>query len=1016
MSQVNTCLPHCPCCEKTLPSDLQAIFCPFCGCQLNSSSKERQLDPSLTFGTTAVALVPGHVPQQDPIQFSIGPYHIIRPIGKGGMGEVFLAYDTNCGRRIALKRIRADLVEHTQMHRRFLKEARITSQLTHPAIIPIYSIHDEEHLVYYTMPYVEGETLKQILNKARQKEKQGQKGSHDESIPSLIHIFLSICQAVGYAHARGVLHRDLKPENIIVGKYGEVLILDWGLAKLIPQAAAAASKINEDEEEEELATAIEAHPLHALTHLGKVVGTLSHMAPERALGHAATFQTEVYALGVILYQILTLRYPFHRKNLKEFKHKIHLEKLHDPVLVAPYRDVPELLAKIAIKSLAKSPRDRYQTVDELLHDLKNYIEGRSEWSLAATLDINNKKDWEFQENILITEHIAITRGPEISTWVSLMVSQHPFDQNAKIETTIRIGEQGEGLGFLFNIPEVQERININDGYTLWIGSDINYATKLSRSTVEVLHAPEVFFKRGQWYKVTIENIHNHINFYLDGQLQFSYHGLLPLLGTHVGLLSRDADFEIGPLKIYTGGQSITLNCLAVPDAFLAHKDYKTALSEYRRIGQSFPGRAEGREALFRSGMTLLEQAKSKPAGPEREQLYEETFLEFEKLRNTPGAPLEYLGKAITYQSLGEAEEELKCLELALRRYPSHPLLSTVQEHILYRLHESSRYERSTTYGFILLVLRHLPQASTTTSITSMLKSLEKNWESLSFIEMEPAISTNVKLRNLYFATQLSFWISKPYALLEICDAITSIENYSVILLANALFCLIELGQDGWKEAQNKMDELRAKGQENQLFAWLDIAILAHAHSLPAAIQALLAQPTTSLNKNEERLALHLMEMALLNGTAQQVHVIAKKYKSEDLPADVRLRWDANQIWAHLQEKNWTAAGLLLNAYAPEILSQESSILHFLYGCWLYATEGKDIALIHFSSVLETIYPHSWLMFSHYHRCATEEHISSWQQRRFLWEKKQLYRQLQLFYHCADDEMKSQYYRQQLLNM
>lgn len=113
-----------------------------------------------------------HVPDKESIKYSIGPYQVLGDIGKGGMGEVLLAYDTVCGRRIALKKIRADLLSHKQMHRRFLKEARITSQLTHPAIIPIYTIQDENNVVYYTMPYVQGETLKKIIRTTAEQEKK----------------------------------------------------------------------------------------------------------------------------------------------------------------------------------------------------------------------------------------------------------------------------------------------------------------------------------------------------------------------------------------------------------------------------------------------------------------------------------------------------------------------------------------------------------------------------------------------------------------------------------------------------------------------------------------------------------------------------------------------------------------------------------------------------------------------------------------------------------------------------
>ena len=677
-----------------------------------------------------MTFVPGHEPEQENIQFSVGPYQILSSIGKGGMGEVLLAYDPVCGRRIALKRIRTDLMEHRQMHNRFLKEARITSQLTHPAIIPIYAIHEEEKLVYYTMPFVEGQTLKQILKTARKQEKKVGKGEQmpaQASIPSLVRIFLSICQAIAYSHSKNVLHRDIKPENIIVGTYGEVLILDWGLAKMMRNEGGVPT---EEETLVSVEESIESHPQHQLTHIGKVVGTVAYMAPERALGNPATFQTDIYSLGVILYQILTLRYPFQRGTLTEFRKNVQHEVLYDPIEVAPYRDVPPMLSSITLKCLTVTLEERYKSVQELIHDLENYIEGRSEWFQIAELDISRKTDWEFQENVLIAEHIAITRGTEVSDWVSLMISKESFPENTKIEAKVQIGEKGHGIGFLLSVPEAVERVHLNDGYCLWIGSDLSPSTKLLRSTVEVVHASEISLQRHQWYDVRIEKIDHNIHFYLNDAIQFSYISHLPLVGTHIGLLSRDADFSISPLRLFVGSQNVTVNCLAVADAFLAHKDYATALSEYRRIGYSFPGRAEGREAMFRAGITLLEQAANNADKAKKEELFEDSLEEFGKLYKTPGAPLEYLGKALVYQTMHDHEEEIKCFELAYRRYPHHPLLHVLQEQILCRMHETSRQHRKATYQFMLLVVRHLPHMATSPNVAKMFDSLQKHWEPL----------------------------------------------------------------------------------------------------------------------------------------------------------------------------------------------------------------------------------------------------------------------------------------------
>ncbi len=167
---------------------------------------------------------------------AIGPYAIVESLGRGGMGEVFLAKDPICGRHVALKRIRPELQLNKTIQSRFLREAKVASVLTHPSIVPIFAIQTGAPDIYYTMPFVEGETLRQILRTTREQEKNGDPlhpiGS---SIPALARIFLQVCEAVAYTHSKGIIHRDLKPENIIVGKYGEVMILDWGIADFIDQ-------------------------------------------------------------------------------------------------------------------------------------------------------------------------------------------------------------------------------------------------------------------------------------------------------------------------------------------------------------------------------------------------------------------------------------------------------------------------------------------------------------------------------------------------------------------------------------------------------------------------------------------------------------------------------------------------------------------------------------------------------------------------------------------------------------
>lgn len=950
----------------------KALFCPFCGkpLELEGSFAAESSETQSTETFDSATLVKGHEPNAE-IQFHIGNYQVIGSIGKGGMGEVLLAYDLICGRRIALKRIRSDLNEMKQIQNRFLKEARITSQLTHPAIIPIYSIHQDPKITYYTMPYVEGETLKQLLRRTRQQEKKGEKQDHiGSSIPALIRIFIAICQAVGYAHSKNVLHRDLKPENIIIGKYGEVLILDWGLAKIFEK-----DEIKFSEESQEFNPSIS----HHLTKLGKVVGTISYMAPERALGQSATVQTDIYSLGVILYQMLTLQLPFRRNSLKEFRAHMEHEVLIDPTEKAPYRDVPKILVTIVTKCLETDLEKRYSSVDLLIRDLENYIEGRTDWFKIAELNIKQKEDWEFQENILIAEHTAITRNSEISEWVSLMISKASFAENIRIEAKIFLGDTCQGIGFLLNIPEIAQREYVNDGYCLWIGSDVNKNTKLLKSSYEVLQAEEIFLPRKEWVQVKIEKMENSIHFYLNDILQFSYISRLPIVGTHVGLLSRDADFLVENFSIFVGSQNIMVNCLAIPDAFLAHRDYETALSEYRRIGYAFPGRAEGREAILRAGITLLEQAKSRSDPEESAVIFDASLKEFEKLHQTAGAPLEYLGKALVYQAMKETGEEIKCFELACRRYPKHPLLHILEEQAIFRMQESSRTDRQATYSFLLLTLRFIHRFQHSNPVQKLIQSLKKHWEYLPFLFDDGLLP---KANNATLAIPLAFWLDKPFILGEIIDELSQVNPLPEISLGNAFFCLIQLGyKELALEKLNSFIHLNAP-----TFNILKIILETDITSLSEGIEKLKLKD--EINDCKLRALEYFLDLALDMGKTKLVHEAL-----EELGNFQSLSLTSRKITALLYDRNLQLAGEQLHAFPFEFLSRETSLLFYLYGLWLYALEGKEIAYIHFSGVMDVPYPRTFALGNHYLGNKLGE---NWFKQSFSYEKKQLERQLKLF--------------------
>ncbi len=1000
-----------------------AIQCPFCNASFKRS-KERQAERPLVFcaycgnrlllesKTATSADMPSAfslvtAPTAEEVISTIGQYQIVKTIGKGGMGEVFLAYDTVCGRMIALKRIREDLTKFPLLKMRFLRESRITAQLTHPAIIPIYSIGCTDNLIYYSMPYVEGETLKMFIRRAKEKEKrQLRKQDPHSSIPFLVRQFLQVCQAIAYSHSKGVLHRDLKPENIIIGNYGQVLILDWGLAKVLGDS-------DEVQEKNELPEN-EVDPKAGLTRVGKVVGTVSFMAPERALGHSATVKTDIYSLGVMLYQLLTLQLPFRRKTLKEFKKRYAKEQLVSPEIMAPYRDVPEVLSEAVKRCLAVDVDARYDSVDELIASLENYLEGKSEWVLVQELSIKNKYDWQFQENVLLTEHLALTRATETSEWVSLMVSKEGFTGNTKLEARLRFGTKGQGIGILFSVPESMDIRHLTDGYCLWLGSEHDdlKTTKLLLSSVSVLEAPHIVLSNDTWHKVRLEKVDDQVSFYLNDVLRFSYVSHIPVIGNHVGLLSRDADFEMEELTVSVGSQNINVNCLAVPDAFLASKMYIKALCEYRRLGTSFIGRQEGREALFRAGMTLLEQAKDPEFAPQKKQIFDLALDEFGHLRNTPGAPLEYLGKSFIYNELEDYEEEAKCFELALRRYAMHPLAPILEEQIVFRMHESSHQNRVAAYHFICLVTRFLATWAEGSVASNLFQSLEKNWE-VSFFIQHPSHGGDAELRRISINLGVSFWLAKPYIISEMLDDILQRPIVAMPYLADAIFLLVLLGAPEMAKAKMvRIRQVLSIGEQERFKKSLNLSdrLIASAFDHKLGVLYLQTLSSQALTPEEERFIWFLLRLALDKDDAQVADRIVQRILKMNYSGENQEILDSLVIERLIYQGNITRVEQILSKYSPQRLSQEASPLYFVNSCYLAMTEGVQAATLQFSKLLDIAFPRSWTLGAHFMAGKIHMTPAGWFKRSFSWERRCLYQQLRLFWYAAKDTEKAAYWK------
>jgi len=909
------------------------------------------------------------------------PYKPIKKIAKGGMGEIFLVHDPVCQREIALKKIRQELSKNKIIRQRFLKEATITAQLTHPSILPIYSIHVSDNSIYYTMPYIEGRTLKILLQDAKKQSQQGLALPNEAAISSLVRTFLHICEAMAYAHANNILHRDLKPENIMVGKYGEVLILDWGIAFQMDQ-----------KEEKATIRTISTQ----LTMPGKLAGTLTFMAPERAKGASASKLTDIYALGVILYQILTLSVPFQRPNIKAFRKYVDQEVLIDPLEKAPYRDIPHHLSQICKKCLCIDVNERYQSIEDLIQDLQDFISGKPDWIYICDLDTKAKKDWRFQENLLLTKHIAITRQTDIASWYNVMMSRSSFSANIKIEVDVSFKKNAGGIGFLLSMPNLDKKKTIDEGYCIWLGTEDRPLLHFYRNHVLVKEASNFKLPKKKTHHVCIEKYDHFIRFFLNGKLYLTYQCYLPLSGTHVGLISQDDDFTLTNFKVYTGSYRVMVSCLAVADAFFVKKDFDTALEEYRRISASFPGRSEGREALFRSGITLLEKAKT----TKEETLFQEALEEFSKLGKTPGAPLEYLGKAYVYASLGEVEEEAKCLELALRKFPKHPLIYILQEHIVHRCHASSHENREATYRLSLIGLRFLPFFLENVDTQKLLLSLKDHWENLYFMEKP---NEDNPIDKDYMIIELAFRLGRKKILEEMLYQYLTNKEIDCINFFNCLFALLEMKDiDLVKKAILAFEKKSKKSSK-----WIKLALLVHENT-NLALEHLLKHLPKKLLFKQKRTIHYMIQTALDKNEISLLDKVFQKLNSYSFEKKFQLKIDSFRIWYSLLKNNIETAKNIFLSYPKDLIQNEISPLYWLYGLWLLAANKSQYMLKHFSNhLLDIKSPRTYSLLG---RFLLKKLSKKQQDKLFFWEKRELYRQLSPYYQLKKEEKKAVAFR------
>jgi serine/threonine protein kinase len=303
-----------------------------------------------------------------------GNFTIVKEHARGGLGKVSVAIDARLKRNVALKEILPDRLASPQLRQRFITEAEITGLLEHPGVVPIYVFEeDTEGRPYYAMRFIQGRTFGAAICAYH-------KQPEPLALRALLQRFVAVCQTVAFAHNKGVVHRDLKPANVMLGDYGETLVLDWGLAKRIEGPGDGPQEPQGNRSRAEAAaTAADASPstldgrlpTSDLTEAGQILGTPAYMPPEQARGEALGPAADVYALGAMLYELLTGRPPYRGENAAEVIAQVQSGPPADPLTIQ--KQAPKPLAAICRRAMARAAADRYTAAGDVAREVERWL-------------------------------------------------------------------------------------------------------------------------------------------------------------------------------------------------------------------------------------------------------------------------------------------------------------------------------------------------------------------------------------------------------------------------------------------------------------------------------------------------------------------------------------------------------------------------------------------------------------------------------------------------------------------
>ncbi len=352
-------------------------------------------------------------------------YDMVLMVGEGAMGQVFLARDVDLLRKVAYKKLHDKVAVDRGVLSRFLKEVQITAQLEHPNVVPVYTLEKTaDQGLAYAMKLVMGKTLKELLEAARKAHDAGQQPDEECSPTTLLEHFLNVLDALHYAHNKCVIHRDLKPANIMVGRYREVYVMDWGIARVF--GAAPESSEEELSERVVLDSLSEEGEGFEETRAGQILGTPRYLSPEQGAGRNQTLdgRSDQFTLGLILFELVTLKPAYTGKNITDLLKRV-LKAEKEPFLhYNPKIKIPRELQAIINKATARKAAHRYADVGAMAEDLRRYLQGKAVLAQPDTF-LQSAGRWMQHHPVLSASLVLLLllSSASVATWSMVQQQQ-----------------------------------------------------------------------------------------------------------------------------------------------------------------------------------------------------------------------------------------------------------------------------------------------------------------------------------------------------------------------------------------------------------------------------------------------------------------------------------------------------------------------------------------------------------------------------------------------------------------